>query len=222
MLLWVVNKIIKCITNLILKIDGADLAKVPQEGPLIAAANHVNFLDAPVIITHLYPRKTTGLVKKETWDKPFLAFLFNLWEGIPIDRDIADFAAFKQAKQALKDKKILAVALEGTRSEDGRLIRGKPGISILASQTEAPIIPIAYWGHENFLRNIKHLKRTPMNIKVGKPFRLDFSGKTKSKELMQEAADAVMLEIKKLLPEKYHGVYSEISVDDEGLIRYLD
>ncbi|KUK94330.1 MAG: Phospholipid/glycerol acyltransferase, partial [Anaerolineaceae bacterium 46_22] len=103
MLLWVVNKIIKCITNLILKIDGADLAKVPQEGPLIAAANHVNFLDAPVIITHLYPRKTTGLVKKETWDKPFLAFLFNLWEGIPIDRDIADFAAFKQAKQALKD-----------------------------------------------------------------------------------------------------------------------
>ncbi len=222
MLLWVVNKIIKCITNLILKIDDAELAMVPDEGPLIAAANHVNFLDAPVLITHLYPRKTTGLVKKETWEKPFLAFLFNLWEGIPIDRDIADFAAFKQAKQALKDKKILAVAPEGTRSEDGQLLRGKPGISILATQTEAPIIPIAYFGHENFIQNFKRLKRTPMNIKVGRPFRLNFSGKSKSKELMQDAADAVMLEIKKLLPEKYHGVYSEINVNDEGLIQFLD
>ncbi|MDF1519554.1 MAG: lysophospholipid acyltransferase family protein [Brevefilum sp.] len=207
---------------MILKIDDAELAKVPREGPLIAAANHVNFLDAPVLITHLYPRKTTGLVKKETWDKPFLAFLFNLWEGIPIDRDIADFVAFKQAKQALKDKKILAVTPEGTRSEDGQLKRGKPGISILASKTDAPIIPIAYWGHENFIRNIKRLKRTPMNIKVGKTFRLNFSGKTKSKELMQDAADAVLLEIKKLLPEKYHGVYSEISIEDESLIQFLD
>ncbi|HEY9122151.1 MAG TPA: lysophospholipid acyltransferase family protein [Brevefilum sp.] len=205
-----------------MKIDDAELSKVPKEGPIIAAANHVNFLDAPVLITHLYPRKTTGLVKKETWEKPLLAFLFNLWEGIPIDRDIADFAAFKQAKQALKDKKILAVAPEGTRSEDGQLTRGKPGISILASQTEAPIVPIAYWGHENFIRNIKRLKRTPMTIRVGKPFRLNFSGKTKSKELMQDAADAVMLEIKKLLPEKYHGVYLKIRIDNKELIQYLD
>jgi len=222
MLLWVVNNIIKCITNLILKIDDAELVKVPKEGPLIAAANHVNFLDAPVIITHLYPRKTTGLVKKETWDKPLLAFLFNLWQGIPIDRDVADFDAFKKAKQALKDKKILAVAPEGTRSEDGRLIRGKPGISILASQTEAPIIPIAYYGHENFLQNIKRFKRTPMTIKVGKAFRINLEGKTKTKELMQDAADAVMLEIAKLLPAQYHGVYSEFTVNDDGLLQYLD
>lgn len=222
MKVWLVNKIIKFITNLLLKIDDSELVKVPKEGPLIAAANHVNFLDAPVLITHLYPRKTTGLVKKETWDKPLLAFLFNLWEGIPIDRDVADFAAFKQAKQALKDKKILAVAPEGTRSEDGQLIRGKPGISILASQTEAPIIPIAYYGHENFIQNIKRLKRTPMKIKVGKAFRINLEGKTKSKELMQDTADAIMLEIKKLLPAKYHGIYSEINVDDKGLIQYLE
>lgn len=222
MLLWSVNKIIKFITNLLLKIDDSELVNVPKEGPLIVAANHVNFLDAPVLITHLYPRKTTGLVKKETWDKPLLAFLFNLWEGIPIDRDVADFSAFKKAKQALKVMKILAVAPEGTRSEDGQLIRGKPGISILARQTEAPIIPIAYYGHENFIQNIKRLKRTPMKIKVGKPFRLNFSGKTKSKELMQDTADAIMLEITKLLPAKYHGIYSEINVDDKGLIQYLE
>ena len=222
MKVWLVNKIIKFITNLLLKIDDSELEKVPQEGPLIAAANHINFLDAPILITHLYPRKTTGLVKKETWDKPLLAFLFNVWEGIPIDRDIADFTAFRKARQALKDKKILAVAPEGTRSEDGQMLRGKPGIAILASQSDAPILPIAYWGQENFLRNIKCLKRTPMKIKVGKPFRINLKGKTKSKELIQDAADAIMLEIAKLLPQNYHGVYADITVNQEGLIQYLD
>ena len=222
MKVWLVNKIIKFITDLLLKIDDSELDKVPQEGPLIAAANHINFLDAPILITHLYPRKITGLVKKETWDNPVLAFLFDVWEGIPIDRDIADFTAFKKAKQALKDKKILAVAPEGTRSEDGRLIRGKPGIALLASQSNVPILPMAYWGQENFIPSIKRLKRTPMKIKVGQLFRLNLQGEKKSKDLMQDAADAIMLEIAKLLPEKYHGVYSEITVNHQGLIQYLD
>jgi 1-acyl-sn-glycerol-3-phosphate acyltransferase len=219
---WLVNNFLKFVSNIILKIDDSELAQVPQEGPLIAVANHINFLDAPIIITHLHPRETTGLVKKETWDSPVLAFLFNVWGGIPIDRDIADFTAFRKAKQALQEKKILAVAPEGTRSEDGCLIRAKPGIAILASQCDAPILPMAYWGQENFNKNIKHLKRTPMQIKVGKPFQINFGEKKKTKALMQDITDAIMLEICKLLPEKYHGEYSGLTLDGEDLIKYLD
>jgi 1-acyl-sn-glycerol-3-phosphate acyltransferase len=219
---WLVNKIIKILTNILLKIDDSELKKVAQQGPLIAVGNHINFLDVPILSTHLYPRPTTGFVKKETWDKPLMAFLFDVWEGIPIDRDIADFTAFQQARQALKDNKILAVAPEGTRTEDGRLIRGKPGVAILASQCDVPIQPIAYWGQENFTKNFKRLKRTPMKIKVGKPFRIDFEGRKKSKALMQDVTDAIMLEICKLLPSKYHGVYSGISLDQRKFIKYLD
>ena len=216
------NYTIKFLVRILLKIDDSELEKVPQEGPLISVANHINFLDVPVIITHLHPRPTTGLVKKENWEHPFFRFLFNVWDGIPIDRDIMDFTAFKQAKKALDEKKILAVSPEGTRTEDGQLIRAKPGIALLASQVDVPILPMAYWGHENFSENFKRLKRTPMKIKVGKRFKINFEEKRKSKELMQDIADAIMLEIAKLLPEKYHGVYSEISVDSESLITYLD
>lgn len=216
------NNLIKFLVRILLKIDDSELEKVPEEGPLISVANHVNFLDVPVIITHLHPRPTTGLVKQENWEHPFFRFLFNVWDGIPIDRDIMDFTAFKEAKKALDEKKILAVSPEGTRTEDGRLIRAKPGIALLASQVDVPILPMAYWGHENFSKNFKRLKRTPMKIKVGKQFRINFAEKRKSKELMQDIADAIMLEIAKLLPEKYHGVYSDISVDSESLITYLD
>lgn len=222
MLKWLVNNIVKFITNIVLKIDDQELKKVPDKGPLLAAANHVNFLDAPVIISHLHPRPTTGLVKKESWDNPLHAFLFNVWGGIPIDRDIADFTAFREAKKALKEGKILAVAPEGTRTKDGRMIRAKPGIGILASQCDCPILPFAYYGHENFYENLKRLKRTPMKIKVGDPFRINLQGHSKNKETMQALADAIMVEIAKLLPEKYRGVYAEGAFEQRDYAEYIE
>jgi len=176
---WLVNHIIKFLLGLFLKIDDQELEQVPQQGPLVVVANHVNFLDAPVLITHLHPRPTTGLVKKETWDKPLMAFLFNVWGGIPIDRDAADFAAFRKAKEALNDGMILAVAPEGTRTGDGKLIRGKPGVAMLVFQSDIPIMPVAHYGHENFEKNIKKFKRTKMTIRVGKPFHISLNGQPK-------------------------------------------
>jgi len=222
MLKWLVSWIIKQITHILLKIDRAELKKIPDNGPLLVVANHLNFLDAPVMITHLQPRPITGLVKKETWDKPLMAFLFNIWEGIPIDREVADFTAFQKAKAALKEGKILAVSPEGTRSGDGRLIRGKPGVAMLALQTEAPIVAVVYYGHENFKENIRRLKRTPMKIRVGEPFRIRLNGQPKNKETMQAITDAVMMEIARLLPKKYHGAYDQFELTMDNLIEFLE
>jgi len=219
---WLVNTIIKIITHILLKIDASELKKIPMEGPLVAVANHVNFLDAPIIISHLHPRPTTGLVKKESWDIPLHKFLFNVWEGIPIDREIADFSAFRKAKDALKEGKILAVAPEGTRSETGKLIRAKPGIGILISQFNVPMISMAYYGHENFKNDIKRLKRADMHIRVGRKFRIDMEKHPKNKETMQAVADAIMMEISQLLPEEYRGVYATGAFEREKYIEYLD
>ena len=221
MLKWFVNSVVRLIAHVILKIDGKALKKVPMQGPLLAVANHVNFLDAPVVIAMLHPRPTTGLVKKETWDNPLHAFLFTVWEGIPIDRDIADFSAFRAAKEALKEGKILAVAPEGTRSRNGRMSRGKPGIAILARQCDVPILPLVYYGHEDFFTNIKRLKRTPMHIRVGEPFRINWEGKARDKATLQAVTDAIMLEVADLLPEQYHGEYAEIEVDRKEFIQRL-
>jgi 1-acyl-sn-glycerol-3-phosphate acyltransferase len=221
MLRWFVNSLIKLIAHTILKIDGKAIKKIPMQGPLLAVANHVNFLDAPVVIALMHPRPTTGLVKKETWDNPLHRFLFNVWGGIPIDRDIADFKAFRAAKEALQEGKILAVAPEGTRSEDGRMVRGKPGIAILARQCDVPILPLAYYGHEEFSGNIKKLKRTPMHIRVGEPFKINWEGKERDKETLQAVTDAIMLEVADLMPEGYHGDYAEIKVDRAEFIQPL-
>lgn len=222
MLKRLVNATIRFLLFFFVKIDKSELNRIPSHGPLLLVANHINFLDAPALITHLEPRPLAAFVKKETWDNPFLGFLFNVWGGIPIDRGTADFAAFKAAKDAIKDGKIFAVTPEGTRSESGLLQRGKSGIAILADKCKAPILPIAFYGQEEFKTNIKKLKRTKMTVKVGYPFMVYLNGDIIDKETMQEMADAIMLEIAELMPEKYYGVYRDITVDKEKYIKYLD
>lgn len=206
---WLVNSIVRFLVNVILKIDKSELDKVPRMGPLLVVVNHINSLDAPVIISLMYPRPTTGLVKKETWDNAFLRFLFNVWEGIPINREIADFAAFRAAQEALNNGKILAVAPEGTRTRDGHLIQAKPGVAMLAMKAGVPILPVVYYGHEDFMTNLKKLRRTPMAIKVGEPFQLQLKGHEREKGILQEVADEIMIEIARLLPEKYRGYYAD-------------
>ncbi len=219
---WTVNIFIKGISRIICKVDAEELHKVPEEGPLIVAANHVNFLDAPVVISHLQPRPISGLAKKETWDNPLLAFLFNMWDAIPIDRDMADFSAFRKAQKALAAGKILAVAPEGTRTGNGELIQAKPGIVLLAVKSGVPVMPMAYYGHEDFFENIKRLKRTPIHIRVGTPFKIKLTGIQKDKGLMQDVADAIMLKIAALMPEKYLGYYRQVSMETQNFLEELD
>ena len=207
---------IKGMLGVICRIDSQEMEKIPSKGPFILAVNHVNFLDAPVVFTQGLPRPITALVKIETWDSPILGPLFTLWGGIPIRRGEADLAAFQAAKDALRSGKILAIAPEGTRSGNGALQKGLPGIVLIAARTNAPIIPLVVYGHENFWDNIRHLRRTDFHIRVGEPFHLDTNNLALDKDTRERLADEIMHRLVVLLPEKYHGFYAGIPRNIEG------
>jgi len=163
-----VNGAIKGITRLLCRVDDAQLVRVPERGPLILVANHINFLEVPLIYTHLLPRPVTGFAKAETWDNPAMAALFDLWEAIPLQRGEADHSAIRRALKALSEGQILAMAPEGTRSGDGRLQRGQPGVVTLALLSGAPLLPIVYYGGERLRGNLARLRRTDFHIVVGR------------------------------------------------------
>lgn len=211
----VVNWVVRGVFEAVCRIDLPELKKVPQQGPMILIGNHINFLEVPVIVPHLEPRPLVGLAKRETWDNPLFNFLFKRWEMIPIDRGEVDRDAFRAALEALAQGKLLAVAPEGTRSKDGCLLQGKPGIVALALRSEAPLLPVAFFGHENFWTNLKRLRRTDFHIAVGRPFRLALGGQAVSRELRQAVTDEMMSKIAELLPERYRGYYQ-----DAGKIPY--
>lgn len=196
----VVNATIKGLSQLLCRIDASQLPHVPRKGPLILVANHINFLDAPVVYAQLMPRPLTGLVKSETWDNPFMGALFNIYGGIPIQRGQADVKAMRLALLALAEGQIVAVAPEGTRSGDGRLRRGQPGVVTLALHSRAPLLPIAYYGNERFQHNLRRLRRTDFHIAVGRPFTIDISKTRLTHALRQEITDQIMYQVAQLLP----------------------
>lgn len=215
-----VNFTIKGITRAACMVDDAELVKIPMQGPLILAVNHVNFLDAPIFMTHLQPRNVTALVKEETWKNPFMGALFNLWGGIPIKRGEVDRNAYNLARTSLIEGKILAIAPEGTRSKNGRLQIGHPGITMIAVKTNTPILPVAFYGGELIWDNIHRLVRTPFHIRVGKIFTLDPELSLNDRGLRQKATDQIMYQVADLLPEKYRGVYSDFSKVDTSFFHF--
>lgn len=203
---WVLRRFFRTICQ----IDSKELVKIPAAGPLIMVGNHVNFLEAPIMVPHLEPRPVVGIAKEESWKNPLFNFLFTNWELIPIDRGMVDREAFRKSVEALQQGKILAVSPEGTRSIDGQLLQGKPGVVAIAARSGAPFLPVAFYGHTDFWKNIKRLRRTPFHIRVGKPFRIAPGVDALSRDLRQAVTDEIMYKIAELLPPENRGVYADV------------
>ena len=217
-----VNYTIKGLTQALCRIESEHLKQVPSCGPLILVCNHVNFLEVPVVFTHLQPRPVTGLVKAETWDSPFLGPLFNLWGGIPVRRGEPDTAALRRAIQSLAQGKILAISPEGTRSGTGILQRGHPGIVSLALHSGAPLLPLVYYGGEAFHHNLRRLRRTDFHIRVGQPFHLATHNGLVTRGVRQQITDEIMYQLAALLPSQYRGAYADLASATRQYIRLIE
>ena len=217
---WFVNGLVRNGTSLLCRIDAPDLHKVPRRGPLILIVNHSGSLEVPLVFARLQPRPVTGFAKIETWDDPFMAWLFNLWGAIPIRRGEADMDALRKALAALEKGCIFGLAPEGTRNKTGRLIRAHPGAVILAMHSAAPLLPLAHWGGENFRTNLKRLKRTDFHIRVGAPFRLELNGARATREVRQQIVDEMMYQLAALMPAEYRGAYHDLEKATAQYLRF--
>lgn len=204
-------------TSVLCQIDSGALERVPPRGPLILVTNHIGSIEVPLLYAHLHPRPLTGLAKVETWDNPFLAWLFDLFQAIPVRRGAPDVGAIRRSLDALHAGYILAIAPEGTRSRHGRLLRAQPGVVTLALHSGAPLLPLAHWGVERFSANLRRFRRTAFHIRVGRPFRVEVHEKHISRTLRHQIADEIMGQVAALLPPEYRGVYASFS----GTPRYL-
>jgi 1-acyl-sn-glycerol-3-phosphate acyltransferase len=218
----VVNHTIKYLTHILCKIEAGELTKVPLHGPLILVCNHVNFLDVPILITQLQPRRMTGFVKKETWDNPVMGWLFDVWGGIPIVRGAADLGAIRRGLKALQEGYIVAIAPEGTRSGHGKLLHAHPGLVTLALHSQAPLLPLVIYGNETFHLNFRRLKRTDFNVVVGRPFYLRSNGSKITRELRHQMANEVMHQLAALLPPDYRGAYNDPQTATTNYLNFMD
>ncbi len=217
---WFIYLLIKVGLGILCRVDALDLQKVPARGPLIIISNHTGSLEVPLLFAWLRPRPVTGWAKIETWDNPFKNWLFTLWDAIPVRRGEADMNALRAALVKLEQGFLFGVAPEGTRNKTGRLLRGHPGVVTLALRSGAPILPVAHWGGEKFLPNLKRARRTDIHLRVGRPFFIQNNGGRFSREERQMIVDEIMYQLSALMPEEYRGEYSDLSRATTKYLRF--
>lgn len=115
---------------------------VPTGGPVIFAANHISFLDGPVMFGAA-PRPMHILVKREMF-KGILGRVLVASGQLPVDRT-GDRAALHRCKDLLDAGRCVGILPEGTRGNgDAADING--GVAWLALQSGAPVVPVALLG----------------------------------------------------------------------------
>jgi 1-acyl-sn-glycerol-3-phosphate acyltransferase len=211
---------LKGLTSLLCRIDDEQLSRVPQRGPLILVANHVNILEIPIVYTRLQPRPVTGFAAAYRWNALWTRWLLNVCGAIPLHRGEADIAALRKALELLKAGYIFAIAPEGTRSGHGRLQRAHPGVVILALRSGAPLLPVVYYGAEHFRENLRRLRRTDFHIVVGEPFYVDAGRVKVTRQVRRQIVDEIMYQMAALLPPAYRGVYSDLDAATEKYLSF--
>lgn len=191
----------------LLKLEVSGVENVPPTGPLILMINHIDALD-PFIVVGVFPRPVTPMSKIEVFDIPLIGILTQAYGAIPIRRGQVDKGALSHAIKALQEGGVLLVAPEGTRSPTHSLQKGKEGIALIAARTGAPIIPVGITGTEDTGRYWRRLRRAPVRIFIGEPFRLDPGGEQLRRPLLRAMTDEAMYQLAATLPPAYRGMYA--------------
>ena len=174
-----------------LKVEHADV--VPSTGPVLLAANHRSFLDAP-LVTVLIGRPASFLAKSELFKGPATHLL--MWLGqIPIARGRVDRDALRRATAVLQRGEVLGLFPEGSRGA-GEMAQVQHGIAYLALRCPGvPIVPIAVIGTDHAMPMGSKWPRwrSTVHVVFGEPFTVPVPPNPRSRGAIAKAAEEIRL-----------------------------
>lgn len=199
---------IRLMLRLLTRIDISGQQHLIDEGPGVLSINHVSWID--VVIVGAISRGPTASFSAEKWEGvPFISWLLDYFgNAIYVQRGEVDRKALQKALAWLKNGGILGLAPEGTRSYDGILHQAHDGVAWLVCRSDATLVPIAIWGHENVIGEWKRLRRPRISVRIGEAYRLPpQASKAKSRDL-EQYTNLIMTRIAALLPPERRGYYA--------------
>jgi 1-acyl-sn-glycerol-3-phosphate acyltransferase len=190
-------------------VTGAE--NIPASGGAILAANHQSVVDS-VFLPLMLDRPVTFSAKAEyfTASGPMArvwAYYLRATNQLQMDRDGPRAAqdTLEAALTLLQQGQLFGIYPEGTRSPDGRLYRGRPGVGWLALKSGLPVIPVALSGTRKVLPPGRMIPRPGrIGVTIGKPVALAPElfdappGKAR-----RQIADQVMAAIQELSGQEY-------------------
>jgi 1-acyl-sn-glycerol-3-phosphate acyltransferase len=171
---------------------------VPSSGPALIVSNHQSILDPP-LIGGATRRQIYFLAKAELFRIPGFGWLMRALHARPVRRDGSDPRALRTAALLLEEGKALLVFPEGTRSLDGRLGEGKPGVGMLAVTSGAPVVPAYVSGTlEALPKGAAWPRRSQVSVSFGPAIHFKPQIGAGRKERYREAVEEIMRGIAQL------------------------
>ena len=167
---WIVYPLCRLVRWTITGLD-----RIPSDGSVVLASNHISFLD-PMAILWLGDRrrrKVRFMAKAELWKSRFCRFFLVRTGQIPVSRhSAAAGGSLDAAAKSLAAGECVCIYPEGTISDDLEPMAAKAGIGRLAVDSRALVLPVGVWGtHRLFTKGRKPRPRigVAVSIVVGEP-----------------------------------------------------
>ena len=113
---------------------------IPRRGPFILACNHISYFDPP-LVGSMFSRPLHFMAKKELFGNRFFGWILKSVNAFPVSRRGVDRAAITRASEILAGGGGLLIFPEGTRAREGRFLKARPGIGMIAAESGVPVIP---------------------------------------------------------------------------------
>jgi 1-acyl-sn-glycerol-3-phosphate acyltransferase len=185
------------------------LEHVPASGGFLVVANHCSNLDPPGLgwaVGHRTGRVVHFMAKEEMRRWPFIGWLARQSGVFFVRRGEGDRGAQRMALDLLASGSSMGIFPEGTRSRDGRMGEARAGAAFMAIRTGVPIVPVGIAGtYAIFPGRSRWPHRTPVTIRVGRPFRLAVQADGLDRAALKSGTEQIMRAIAALLPEAQRG-----------------
>lgn len=186
------------------RVEGKE--NVPPRGPLIIVANHVSFIDPPLLAASI-PRPIIFLAKRELFNHGIMGPMVRLYGALEINRERAQREPLHKLLDHLARDQPIGLFPEGTRSR-GRMRRAKPGVALVALRSGAPILPVGITGSQR-VRGFRSLFTRPrIIVSIGQPFTLPVLEGPVGRAQLTSMTDIIMRRIAAQLPHEYRGEYT--------------
>ncbi|WP_082000023.1 1-acyl-sn-glycerol-3-phosphate acyltransferase [Arthrobacter sp. PAMC 25486] len=186
---------------------------IPTGGPVVFAANHLSYLDGPVMVGA--SNRYMHVMVRHDMFKGILGRVLHASGQIPVNRD-GDRAALQYAKAVLDRGDCVGILPEGTRGS-GHAATVSSGVAWLALNSVAAVVPVAILGTR---RSGEHRNKIPaprrkLHVVFGEPLMITREPGVSGRVSMDRATEQIRLRLAGHIAAAQTATGQDLPADDD-------
>lgn len=195
---YLAGYLLKIVLSIFGRLKVYNKEKLPENGGYVIACTHTGWVDILWLGISILPLKIHYMAKKELFESKPLRWLMEQLHAFPVNRENPGPSAIKIPRRLISEEKIVGIFPSGTRTSEE--VPLKRGAVTIAGRSNAPIVPAAYVGPNNFKDLLKFQKP---KLVFGDPiYAPEDKPKKEALDIMMEELNDALIVLQDQLNEK--------------------